>query len=279
MKKKVALLLGNGHYATDLHRKLYNNGADLAVSLYTEGRTIFDRADLDECFDIFDRKKIRNYLEANGVTHVVFGGDFRQEVLEVIARERNLDDVVIELRASSPSVLVNRLGDELATPDAAGKSIKPIAASKLLSDLSPGTGWITRNGVFLNWTDAQIKKHVAILREKAMAEYRAQPWHHTRQAFLFDGEELSFQDQRGTDALLLAAAMSPRPGAIRALVKLCPEECNPNWDPPVIGPRTFGLAINAFVHLAIVDAKSGILFERGETLRKCNDVRISMYGA
>jgi len=279
MKRKVALLLGNGLYAIDLHRRIYKAGADLAVALYPEGRSIFARGDMDECIDIFDRSKIKGFLEENDVTHVVFGGDFRQEVLEVIARERNLGDVIVQMRAASPSVLVNQLGAELSTPDARGICIQPIAASKFLTDLKPDKGWIVRSGEFSNWRASEIERHVEKLRQRAIAEYNLQPWNHTRQAFLFDGEELSFQHQGGTDALLLAAAESPRPLAIRTLVKLCPPKCDPNWDPPVIGPRTFGLAVNAFVNLAIVDAESGILFDRDDTIRQCNGVGISMYGA
>jgi DUF1009 family protein len=279
MNKKTALLLGNGRYALDLHRRLYRKEAQIAVALYPEQRSVLAREDINEFIDIFERDRIAEYLKANGVTHVVFGGDFRQKVLEIIARE-HADGPLVGVDGSHPSALVSLLGAVVLATGADGKkALTPISPSALLTDLCPGQGWIAQNGPMLEWSDERIKAHVEALRSKVLELCSAQSLHHTRQAFLFDGEQLFLAGKAGTDALLMDAAASSRPKELRTLIKLCPTECNPNWDPPVIGPRTFELAVDAFVNLAVVDGTSGILFDRTITLPMCKEVGISLYGA
>jgi hypothetical protein len=295
MSKKIALLVGNGRYAVDLHRRLRKESevAALAIALFPREYSIFSDFGIDEWIDIFKPSDLAMYLHENGVTHVVFGGDFRQDSLAELWTKYSrhshgdadsVDPMLAEVERritarASPSYIINLVGSAVRRCNGDGRpAIIPIAASSLLPELRPGIGILAHSGKLANWSVEDIEKYIEPIILKARRELSNQPWPNARQAFLFDDGELAHQNQGGTDLLLGEAAGKPRPNGIRTLIKVCPEDHDHDWDPPVVGCQTLDGALNAYVDLVVIESKNGILFGRDTCIKTCQEIGITLFG-
>ncbi|WP_425410644.1 UDP-2,3-diacylglucosamine diphosphatase LpxI domain-containing protein [Hyphococcus sp.] len=276
----LALILGKGAYAAELYDR-FSRLDSLKRPVVAAETVVFE----DMGLDLGERptnmtikrvhvsldypEEITLNLKQFGVRRVVLGGDFR--LLDQISLTDNRKSIIAKKRPPHQNLLKNL---QSALDEA---NIQYVSVIKELPEVGVGKGLLTNSPI-----DTAVIEELNALAATALNELNARNVDaRARQAIVYDGDAVFSHEHEncGTDELLEIVAAASFRGPERVLVKLCPDYADPDFDPPVLHPKTIALAANAKISRIVMDARFGVIAHRAETITECAERKITLFAA
>jgi len=275
---RLALVLGNGQYASELYSLIPRSENCLVVTLLPNGLTTITQ-NVDFYGSVFELDNIIRFLREGEIARVVFGGDLGiYSKTSKIAKELIFGGKLI--RFSNLSYIFHHFREisivtllQFAERRLQENGIYPTLASELLPHLKPRCGILNEGNI------VEPPERIQSLAQRALSAISSQPRLLVRQVVAFDADHIIGVERESTDELLRRVSrIRKREGAVRTLVKLCPPQIRPTMDAPVIGPYTIDHCAAAKVDILIVDCQVGIVTQLKETMDRAIHHRITIIG-
>ena len=269
MKRKLALILGNGSYARYLFKNLHETANDeyevRIISLIPLKESIFEEREIDFVCDLLKINKTLDYLKEEGITHVVLGGDVRLPGAMINPRNLPKSSKSVFYMAAFIRGGISSAMEKLQR-DLKSLEIEAVCANELLPALKLKKDILPASNSEIN--EAELIQYRNLV-ERTLKELENQPRRSVRQALAFDGDEMVKVETNGTDSMLSSLSEKNKGGKRRVVLKLCPPSFNSKFDSPVIALKTIEGATNAKVDVFIFDDVNGIIYEQAEVVKKC----------
>lgn len=278
MGRRLALLLGNGPYASLLHQTLRVDSdiAAVTITLLPEFFTHLTGPKVDHYSNIATPTKIFELLQKEVIEDIVFGGDLRiagwQSAAKAFVDPFMLRNGNVVRALFSVPAAIRIFSDHLQD-----LGFTPVLASEFIPDLRPGTGILTEAGYYADAGKENLEADIEDAIERAKRAIQNQPFMHVRQAVVIEGKVIHHETD-GTAKLLDHVAEIAKSTGSRILVKLCPEQFDYRMDPPTIGMHTMEQAWKAKIDLIVFEGNVGIMVDRDAALRVAGERGITIFG-
>lgn len=259
--RPIALILGNGTYASDLldMAKAEFQRVEL-ITLLPYELTNVGNAEAAH-FTYQTLHEIVPYLHEKNVHDVIFAGDFGLNRATSILTEfaKGIWD---------GGFIRNYIYNHIGSPNTFGvvtflqfiermflnAGIRPWRTSSVFPVLKPDCG------VILDCGNLPADTTRSSIFRQTIERLSTQPKLRVRQTLAFDDEVLIGEEWESTDRLLRAIRGIPKPAfAIRSIVKLSPPDISSTIDAPVVGPDTIDHCHVAKVDGVYIDCKNGVI--------------------